>query len=191
VSGRLTVVAAERQPVYHDRLITGIAAALAGCAIVLAALAVRYNPVILVVALAFAAAAAFMYYQASGRLGDRIYRAVEREARRHADDDRKRRAEGGRGGFGAGPREDWTPPGGRRRRAGGGGQQRRRRSGGTVTGQEPSEAQAYRTLGLEPGADDAAVKRAYREKVKEVHPDTDSGDEEAFKQLTRAYERLT
>jgi curved DNA-binding protein CbpA len=35
------------------------------------------------------------------------------------------------------------------------------------------------------------VKQAYREKVKEVHPDTDGGDEEAFKKVNRAYERLT
>jgi curved DNA-binding protein CbpA len=35
------------------------------------------------------------------------------------------------------------------------------------------------------------VRRAYRSKVKEVHPDTESGDEESFKRVNRAYERLT
>lgn len=55
----------------------------------------------------------------------------------------------------------------------------------------PSRAEAYRRLGLEPGADDATVKRAYREQVKEVHPDTADGDQEEFKRVTRAYERLT
>ena len=55
----------------------------------------------------------------------------------------------------------------------------------------PSRAEAYRRLGLEPGADEATVKRAYREQVKEVHPDTADGDQEAFKRVTRAYERLT
>jgi curved DNA-binding protein CbpA len=35
------------------------------------------------------------------------------------------------------------------------------------------------------------VRAAYRERVKAVHPDTDSGDEEQFKRVNRAYERLT
>jgi curved DNA-binding protein CbpA len=35
------------------------------------------------------------------------------------------------------------------------------------------------------------VRAAYRDRVKEVHPDTDAGDEEAFKSVTAAYERLT
>jgi curved DNA-binding protein CbpA len=34
------------------------------------------------------------------------------------------------------------------------------------------------------------VRAAYRERVKEVHPDTEGGDEEAFKRVTRAYETL-
>lgn len=55
----------------------------------------------------------------------------------------------------------------------------------------PSRVEAYRRLGLEPGADEATVKRAYREQVKQVHPDTADGDQEEFKQITRAYERLT
>jgi curved DNA-binding protein CbpA len=44
---------------------------------------------------------------------------------------------------------------------------------------------------VELDADESAIKRAYRRKVKEVHPDTDGGDEEQFKRVTRAYERLT
>jgi hypothetical protein len=55
----------------------------------------------------------------------------------------------------------------------------------------PTAAEAYRTLGLDPGADESSIKRAYREKVKQVHPDADGGDEEAFKEVTAAYERLT
>jgi curved DNA-binding protein CbpA len=39
-------------------------------------------------------------------------------------------------------------------------------------------------------ADQSTIKSAYREKVKEVHPDTEGGDEERFKQVNRAYERL-
>ena len=50
--------------------------------------------------------------------------------------------------------------------------------------------EAYRILGLSPGADPAAVKAAYRRKVKAVHPDADSGDPEAFRKVTAAYETL-
>ncbi|MFC7114352.1 DnaJ domain-containing protein [Natronoarchaeum sp. GCM10025703] len=35
------------------------------------------------------------------------------------------------------------------------------------------------------------MRKAYREKVKSVHPDTADGDEEEFKRVTNAYERLT
>jgi len=34
------------------------------------------------------------------------------------------------------------------------------------------------------------VTAAYREKAKELHPDSDGGDAEAFKELNRAYERV-
>jgi len=45
---------------------------------------------------------------------------------------------------------------------------------------------AFRSLGLSRGATDAEVKRAYRERVKEVHPDH-GGDEEEFRRLREAY----
>jgi len=54
-----------------------------------------------------------------------------------------------------------------------------------------SAAEAYRRLDLGPDADDDRVKAAYRKKVKDVHPDTDGGDEESFKQVKEAYERLS
>lgn len=194
-SERLTVVAVERTDVQHDRLITGIAIALGGCAIVLALVGAIYNPAIIFVSLALGAAAYFMWYQTSGRLARRVYRSVERQARKNAGpsgNGQRRTRE--RGGFGAGPREDWTPPGGRagrrtRQRGGFSGQRQRRQAPSTNNG--PTEAEAYRVLGVEPGADDATVKQAYRQKVKEVHPDTADGDEEQFKRVTRAYERLT
>jgi curved DNA-binding protein CbpA len=46
-------------------------------------------------------------------------------------------------------------------------------------------------LGVGPDADEAAVRRAYRERAKETHPDTDGGEEDEFKRVNRAYERLT
>ena len=55
----------------------------------------------------------------------------------------------------------------------------------------PTVAEAYDRLGVKRGADEETVRRAYREKVKEVHPDSKTGDEEAFKEVKAAYERLT
>ncbi|HET7325127.1 MAG TPA: J domain-containing protein, partial [Halococcus sp.] len=56
---------------------------------------------------------------------------------------------------------------------------------------DPSTAEAYQTLGLDPGADETTVRAAYREKVKEVHPDTEDGNERTFKRVNEAYERLS
>lgn len=53
-----------------------------------------------------------------------------------------------------------------------------------------SDRQAYRALGLDPGASEDAVRRAYRERVKEVHPDR-GGDEAEFQRVTAAYRQLT
>jgi hypothetical protein len=50
----------------------------------------------------------------------------------------------------------------------------------------PAET-AYAVLGLPAGADADDVQRAYRERVKEVHPDH-SGDEEEFKRVREAYD---
>ncbi|WP_424018118.1 J domain-containing protein [Halorientalis pallida] len=177
----------------HDRLITGIAAALAGCAVVLTLLAFVYNLAILAVAAGLGAAAYFMWYQASGRLASRIYQSVEDRARQNGARGRTRTRE--TGGFGAGPREEWTAPGGRggqrRQRAGQQRQQQRQRRRPPSADDGPSRSEAYRILGLDTDADESEVKRAYRQKVKEVHPDTDGGDEETFKKVNAAYERLT
>lgn len=47
----------------------------------------------------------------------------------------------------------------------------------------------YDVLGVPRDADDDTIKRAYRRKARELHPDT-GGDEEEFKELTTAYEVL-
>jgi hypothetical protein len=47
-------------------------------------------------------------------------------------------------------------------------------------------ASAFRELGLDPGADVETVRDAYRDRVKEVHPDQ-GGDEESFKRVREAY----
>jgi molecular chaperone DnaJ len=47
----------------------------------------------------------------------------------------------------------------------------------------------YEILGVGNDASDDDIKRAYRKRARELHPDT-GGDEEAFKELTTAYEVL-
>jgi len=189
--------------VYGSRLVSALAAVFAAIAVLFAIFGFVANLGFFVVAALFGAVAYFMWYHASGRFAQRLYRGVEDRA---APGD-------GRGGFGAGPREDWEPPrddkaGSRRRaRATGGGRarggarrqrqrarqggRRRQRAAAAAQRSGPTTAEAYDTLDLAPDADDDAVKAAYREKVKEVHPDSPDGDEEAFKEVQSAYERLT
>ena len=47
----------------------------------------------------------------------------------------------------------------------------------------------YEILGVGQDAGEDEIKRAYRRKARELHPDT-GGDPEAFKELTAAYEVL-
>lgn len=56
---------------------------------------------------------------------------------------------------------------------------------------EPKAApvSAWERLGLVPGASPREIKRAYRVKALEVHPDR-GGSDEAFRDITRAYEKL-
>ncbi|MFC7020249.1 MULTISPECIES: J domain-containing protein [Haloarcula] len=180
----------------YERLITGVAAVFAVLTVALTAVGLFANPAVLFLAAMFAASTYFMYYHLSGKMAASVYERVERRA-----------ATGnGRGGFGAGPREAWRPPrdgqgATARERARGARQQRRQRR--TRTRQQGqrrqrvqqsrglSTAEAYRRLGLDPSADQRAVKQAYREKVKEVHPDTEAGSESEFKRVKAAYETLT
>lgn len=170
--------------VTRDRLITALVVVFAGLAVLLGIVSVVYEPFVFVVTLFFAAAAYLMWYHVSGRLGRRIYQRVEEQAR--VNDGRARR-----GGFGAGPREEWNPRSewARRDRFTAGQQRRRRPPSPPLDG--PTTAEAYDILDLDPDADEATIRSAYREKVKAVHPDAESGDEEAFKRVTAAYERLT
>ncbi|MEJ7716042.1 MAG: DnaJ domain-containing protein [Thermoleophilaceae bacterium] len=53
---------------------------------------------------------------------------------------------------------------------------------------------AYEILGVEPGADERAVKKAFRALARELHPDVNSHDPEAeakFKEAAEAYEVLS
>ncbi|MFU1780529.1 J domain-containing protein [Haloarcula japonica] len=186
----------------YDGLTKGIAAVFGVLTVVLTAVGVLVNPAVLFLALMFGASTYFMYYHLSGKMAARLYERVERQAAQNTGTAR-------RGGFGAGPREEWEPPrdgrrarrsratqSGQRQRRQGSGRQRRQTASGRQRRQRvqtsgPSPAEAYRRLGVDPDADQGTIKRAYREKVKEVHPDTDSGSEAEFKQVQAAYETLT
>ncbi|QLH78102.1 J domain-containing protein [Halosimplex rubrum] len=192
---------------YGSRLVSAVAAVFAAIAVLFAIFGFAANVGFFAVAALFGAVAYFMWYHASGRFAQRLYRGVEERAAPGGS------GRGGRGGFGAGPREEWEPPrdedasgrqrartarggqargGGRQRRqARAQGQRRRRRAAAAAQPSGPTAAEAYDTLDLNRDADEDAVKAAYREKVKEVHPDSPDGDEEAFKEVQSAYERLT
>lgn len=171
--------------VSETQLVTGIAAAFAAMSAVLAlAAAATVTPLVLVPAVAFALAAYFMWFHASGRLAARVYAGVEAQATRES---RQRTS------VGAGPRGAWERPRGtatRTERA------RRRRSTRerTARQQAADEARARRraarVLGVEPDADEAAIRSAYRDRIKDVHPDADGGDEAEFKRVREAYEAL-
>ncbi len=140
-------------------------------------LAFAYQPFLLVLAAAFGATAYFMWYQATGRMAERMHRRVRFPGAR---------GRSGMGGPSAGARRSDARENYYRARTAGA-------AGGAATARArrgPTRAEAYRILGLAPGASAQEVKRAYRAKVKEVHPDTDSGDEESFKRVNRAYETL-
>lgn len=52
-------------------------------------------------------------------------------------------------------------------------------------------ADYYHILGVEKGASDAEIKRAYRKKAHQYHPDKGEGDEVKFKEASEAYQVLS
>lgn len=187
----------------YDRLTKGIAVVFGVLTAVLTVVGLLASPAVLFLALMFGASTYLMYYHLSGRMAASVYERVERRA---ATDGRGARRSDGRGGFGAGPREEWTPPrDGRARRAAERVRQERARRQQARRGRQqagrrrqrvqqpsgPTPAEAYDRLDLDPSADESTVKQAYRERVKETHPDTDSGSEREFKRVKAAYETLT
>ncbi|WP_142858261.1 J domain-containing protein [Salinigranum halophilum] len=160
----------------RDRLVLGLAAVFAGLTVLLVVLSFTQQLFLLVLAVPFAATTYFMWYQASGRLQERTRTRRVRAGSRFRGPQGGQAGPTGPGGFGAGAQRQG---------------QSQSRFGGQQASSGPSQREAYRTLGLDPGADEAAVRSAYRERVKEVHPDRPSGDEDEFKRVNRAYERLT
>jgi hypothetical protein len=178
--------------VQQKRLVTGLAAAFAAMTVMLLVGSI-FVPPLLVPAILFAVVTYFLYYQASGKLLNRVYRSVEQQAATGGGNARRT----DRGGFGAGPREEWTPPREEQRQRARRVRQEARRRGGNRRRQQvqqqsgPTPREASQVLGVAVDADESTVKRAYRNRIKEVHPDADSGDEEEFKRVQRAYEVLT
>jgi hypothetical protein len=206
--------------VERDRLLFGLAAVLAGIATLEFVLAFVYTPVLLAIAVPFAAAAYFVWYQATGRLRDRVESGRAGSYRRVGvgpgiGDRRADRDDSEMGGFGAGPRESYSnrrggfdadqdgfglgdrfgvsrgSSAGQRRSDAGRRGTNRGRARGVQQNTGPTPTEAYRVLGLDPGATAEEVRRAYRERVKSVHPDREGGDEAEFKRVTEAYEVLT
>lgn len=173
----------------RDQLVMALASVFAGMAVLVAVLGFVYQPFLIVLSLPFGATAYFMWFQASGRLESRTRRRVQR-----GDEHERERF----GGFGAGARRENVRENYRRATTSGArtnGTNRSTRTNRTNRAPSarsgPSRAEAYRTLGVDTTATADEVKRAYRSKVKEVHPDTENGSEEAFKRVNRAYETLT
>ncbi|MFC6989359.1 J domain-containing protein [Haloplanus sp. GCM10025708] len=157
----------------RDGLVLGLASTFAGITVVLLVLAFVEQLFLLFVALPFGVTTYFMWQHATGRLEERMWSRSRKRAS-VAGERATGNASRGPRGFQAGPR-------GANARAG-------RR---TTETSRTTRTEAYRTLGLDSGATEAEIRRAYRAKVKEVHPDAESGDEEAFKRVNRAYETLT
>lgn len=178
-----------------DRLVLGLTLLFAAMTALVAALGVALRePVLVVVLIPMVVLTYAFWYRSSGKLRERFAQTGTRSRRERGSET---------GGFGAGPRAGFESARGQRAREAWERRQREQRAGGGArggggrrgrAGPQPSpslsKAEAYRRLGVEPGADEAAVTRAYREKVKEVHPDR-GGDEETFKKVTEAYETLT
>jgi len=49
----------------------------------------------------------------------------------------------------------------------------------------------YEILGISPEADQEAIKKGFRRMARKTHPDTNGGDDRAFKLVKKAYETLS
>ena len=160
----------------------GVSAVLFGITALMLIVGIVVNPFFLAVAIPFAGSAYLLWYQASGQLADRISR------------------EAAAGNLGGRDRSTGFDPGPFGGRAGADARERarrtrrnRRRARGSREPDQPTlrPSEARRILEVDATANEDEVKAAYRRKAKEHHPDTDSGDEETFKKVSRAYDALS
>ena len=164
----------------------GLAAVFAGCTVTMTVLALAESLFLLIAAIPFGIATYLLWYQASGRMRERM-RARAARGPRDARGDATTGTQGGRSRFAEEARRargEGRARGENGARADG----RTREPGPADDGMRPREA--YDTLGLDPDASQDAIRSAYRERVKETHPDS-GGDEETFKRVTEAYETLS
>lgn len=173
----------------RDTVGLALAGVLAGLAATLFVASVAVQPFLVVAAIPFAAGAYLVWQASIGEYAARGVSASEasRARARRAREANDRAASDGHGGTTAGERQrsrndERTRAAGRRRASG-----RERVRGETDT---LARREAARVLGVDADAEPAAVRSAYRERVKEVHPDTDGGDAETFQKVNDAYERL-
>jgi hypothetical protein len=181
----------------HQSLLLWLAVVFGGLAVTLGLAAVATGQLfVLLIVAPFAATAYFMWLQSTGRLRERLRNGAraqtfsDRQGRRTTFGAEARRT-GGRSARAerARDRAEGGPFGGQRAR-----RERRRRRGRRTrrppsADEGPSLTEAYDTLGLSPDAEMEEVRATYREKVKDAHPDS-GGDEERFKQVTAAYDRI-
>ena len=166
--------------VHREAIVVGLAAVMGGMTAFMLVVAVVVSPFFFLLSVPFGGATYVMWQHATGRLsfdqarvstvGGVRFGPEGPEGTRGQRAERDRRAERNRrrayqsNGTGAGS--------------------------GTQRGNHPSKREAFQTLGIEPDASADAIRHAYRRRVKESHPDTDSGSREEFKRVNRAYERL-
>lgn len=149
------------------RLLLVLGGVFATLAVFLGFLGVTVTPVALGVAVPFAGVAYLLWYHATGRLEE------------HAHERARRADAGGRERRSRRERTDAT----RGRGDGSARQQQRNAPAGM------SRARAREILEVGADASEADLRRAYRERVKAVHPDR-GGNPDAFRRVQRAYERL-
>lgn len=172
----------------RSRFIIALAVAFGAMTVALAIAGALYNLAILAPAGLFGAVTYLLWMHGTGRLAARVYRRVEQQAATN----------GGPSGPSGATEARRQEPTGRTRRSRRTGSRRTtdRRRGTSATRpdrsepEEMSRREASRVLDVEIGADQETIKRAYRERVKDVHPDAADGDTQAFKRVRTAYERL-
>lgn len=153
-----------RGRVTRSRLPLAVASVLAGVAVLFVVLGAVFNLVLVAAAVPFAVATYLLWSHATGRLEARVRPSAFESGR------------AGRSSARRGP--GWTGPTGERPAA------------PDVTAPSMDRREALDVLGLESDADQRAIQRAYRDRVKAVHPDAADGDEAAFRRVRAAYDQL-
>lgn len=169
----------------RNGLILGVAAVLSGVTVVMLLAGIVVNPFFLLVSIPFGSSAYLLWYQASGKLSDDM---TQGETNTFGSQGRNTGFDPESFGAGSSTSDNFASESARRA------QQYREKARANQAVDERttiSQSDAYQILDVDPVADEAEIKAAYRQKVKQYHPDTPSGDEEMFKKVSRAYEVLS